>query len=90
MTHVTCRLTAKNRDQLRNATLGNRVWATFAFYCCLLLRHQLRLEDVVQHVDQISIIIFSYIVWWTINGVYLINTCGNSGISGTFFVCLRS
>jgi len=25
--HVTCRLTAKNRDQLRNPTLGNRVWA---------------------------------------------------------------
>ena len=23
MTHVTCRLTAKNRDQLRNPTLGN-------------------------------------------------------------------
>ena len=29
MTHVTCRLTAKNRDQLRNPTLGIRVWATF-------------------------------------------------------------
>ena len=29
MTHVTCRLTAKNRNQLRNITLGNRVWATF-------------------------------------------------------------
>jgi len=26
MTHITCRLTAKNRD-----TLGNRVWATFTF-----------------------------------------------------------
>ena len=32
MTHVTCRLTAKNREQLRNPTLGNRVWATFTFY----------------------------------------------------------
>ena len=31
MTHVTCRLTAKNRHQLRNPTLGNRVWATFTF-----------------------------------------------------------
>ena len=31
MTRVTCRLTAKNRDQLRNPTLGNRVWATFTF-----------------------------------------------------------
>jgi len=29
MTHVTCRLTAKDGDQLRNPTLGNRVWATF-------------------------------------------------------------
>ena len=29
MIHVTCRLTAKNRDQLRNPTLGNRVWSTF-------------------------------------------------------------
>jgi len=32
MTHVTCWLTAKNRDQLRNPTLGNRVWATFTFF----------------------------------------------------------
>ena len=32
MIHVTCRLTAKNRDQLRNPTLGSRVWATFTFF----------------------------------------------------------
>ena len=32
MTHITCRLTAENRDQLRNRTLCNRVWATFTFY----------------------------------------------------------
>ena len=31
MTHVTCRLTAKNPDQLRNPTLGNQVWATILF-----------------------------------------------------------
>jgi len=31
MIHVTCRLTDKNRDQLRNPTLGNRVLATFTF-----------------------------------------------------------
>jgi len=31
MTHVTCRLTAENRDQLRNPTLHSRVWATFTF-----------------------------------------------------------
>jgi len=39
MTHVTCRLTAKNRDQLRNPTLGNRVWAT-------VLSVRFRLRDV--------------------------------------------
>jgi len=32
MTHVTCRLTAKNRDQLRNPRLGSRVWVSFTFY----------------------------------------------------------
>ena len=31
MTHITCRLATKNRDQLRNPRLGNRVWATFTF-----------------------------------------------------------
>jgi len=31
MTHVTCRLTAKNRDHPGNPSLGNRVWATFTF-----------------------------------------------------------
>ena len=30
MTHITCRLTAKHRDQLRNPT--NRVWAAFTFF----------------------------------------------------------
>ena len=32
MTHIACRLTVKNWDQLRNPTLGNRVWAIFTFY----------------------------------------------------------
>jgi len=32
MSHITCRLTAKNRDQLLNPVLGNRVWATFTFF----------------------------------------------------------
>ena len=31
MTHVTGRLPVKNRDQIRNHTLGNRVWAPFTF-----------------------------------------------------------
>ena len=33
MTHITCRLTVKNWDQLRNSTLGSRVWATFTLFC---------------------------------------------------------
>jgi len=37
MTHVTCRLTAKNRDQLRNCTLGNRVLATFTFIIIIII-----------------------------------------------------
>jgi len=37
MTHVTCRLTAKNRDQLWNTTLGIRVWATFTFFRSLYM-----------------------------------------------------
>jgi len=32
MTHVTCRLTAKDLDQLRFPALGNRELATFTFY----------------------------------------------------------
>jgi len=35
MTHVTCRLTAENRDQLQNPTLGYRVWTTSAFIVCV-------------------------------------------------------
>jgi len=43
MTYVTCRLTAKHRDQLRNPTLGNRVWATFTLH---LLPFYRRLKTV--------------------------------------------
>ena len=48
-THVTCRLTAKNRDQLRNPTLGNRVRATFTFtifFQFLVYDADLRLANV--------------------------------------------
>ena len=44
MTHVTCRLTAKNRDQLRNPTLGNRVWATF--FIVIMLRLMRRVSVI--------------------------------------------
>ena len=41
MTHITCRLTAENRDQLRNPTLGHRVRAAFTFLrACNKLRNR--------------------------------------------------
>jgi len=46
MTHVTCRLTAKNRDQRRNPTLGNRVWATFTFLLFIWCQFEKRELDV--------------------------------------------
>ena len=39
MIHITCRLTTKNRDQLRNPTLGNRVWTTFIFFTSYRVDH---------------------------------------------------
>jgi len=32
MTHVTCRVIAKNQGRVRNPTLNTRVWATFTFF----------------------------------------------------------
>jgi len=46
MTHDICRLTAKNRDQLRNPTLGNRVWATFTFLVSLASNNRLTRTSV--------------------------------------------
>ena len=43
MTYVTCRLTDKDRDQLRNPKVGNRVWATF-YYACVALRKYISLQ----------------------------------------------
>ena len=45
MTHVTCRLTATNQGQLRNHTLGNRVWATFTFLLCCILASEPQLVE---------------------------------------------
>jgi len=45
MTHVTCRLAAKNRDQLRNPTLANRVRATFTFFSTETVPRQFSVAD---------------------------------------------
>ena len=39
MIHITCRLTAKYRDQLWNPTLANRVWASFFVCAGSLAKH---------------------------------------------------
>jgi len=57
MTHVTCRLTAKNRDQLRNPALGNRVWATFTFLplcAVLVVAWRVQLRDLVAAVGGVA------------------------------------
>jgi len=38
--HLTNKLTVKNRDQIRNPTLDNQVWATFTFLWKWNLRDQ--------------------------------------------------
>jgi len=47
MTHVTCWLTANNRDHLRNRTLGNRVWATFTFLLKITKSRRVSLAVIV-------------------------------------------
>jgi len=44
-THGTCRLTAKNRAQLRNPTLGSRVQAIFTFLSCMCLQYILAVDE---------------------------------------------
>ena len=56
MTHVTCRLTAKNWDQLRNPTLGNRVWAIFTFNESQAMSWQQRVVE--KKLKQIALNIF--------------------------------
>ena len=47
MTHVSCRLNAKNGDhQLRNPTLGSREWATFTFFIGIKPNYSRELGEV--------------------------------------------
>ena len=48
MTHITYRLTAKNRDQLQNPTLGNRVWAAFFTTSIVVVRTYPSLEPLTE------------------------------------------
>ena len=53
MTHVTYKLTAKNRDQLRNPTLGNRAWATFTFFTLSVLNLTLMYREYINNSNNI-------------------------------------
>jgi len=61
ITHVTCRLTAKNRHQLRNPTLSYRVWATFYLLNdCIVTKRKLYATSsflVRQHIKLVKLII---------------------------------
>jgi len=54
---VTCRLTAKNWDQLRNPTLGNRVWATFFTSTFLTIVHFIAEVWLMLVVKQIKVLL---------------------------------
>jgi len=54
MTRIT-RLTAKNRDQLRNPTLGSRVWATFTIFCPKLLE-RLGARQLMQYLSSADLL----------------------------------
>ena len=69
MTHVTCRLTAKNWDQLRDHTLSNQVWATFTLF---------NQYEITHHKSQSS----SHISEWCQNCTYL-GYLGSSLMLGT-------
>ena len=63
MTHLTCRLTAKNQDQLRNPTLGNQVWATFTFTLPNLSLSSL-LGNITQFIIQQHNCTHNKNTWW--------------------------
>ena len=67
MTQLTCRLTAKHRDQLRNPTLGNRVWATFyaalpASYECVTERQSRVAKDDTYCFELVTFILTFFII----------------------------
>jgi len=58
MTHITCRLTAKNWDRLQKPTLGKRVLATF-FYTgesksVTIILHSV--DTIMSHVNKLDIV----------------------------------
>ena len=70
MTQVTCRLTAKNWDQLPEPTLGNRVWATFTFRDCVS-RLPYHFQDTASYLSRFAISVVSRVFNTLIGDVIL-------------------
>ena len=63
MTHVTCRVTAKNRDLLRNPTLGNRVWAAFTFLIAVSTKRADKYYSRIARIAQMRAIATDGVAW---------------------------
>ena len=81
----TCRLTAKNRDQLRKPTLGSRVWAAFTLLLVCILqpflidgfKFDLRIYVVVTACDPLRIFVFNEGLARFATAQYVPPTCAN-------------
>jgi len=73
MTHITCRLTAKNRDQLRNPTLGNRVWATFFIFSKLFYKFSIQSPHLSDAVSQKFLTIYFSTMTMHAPGIFQLN-----------------
>ena len=56
MTQVTCRLTAKNQDQLRYPMLGNQIWVTFTLFLSLTEQQDLSQNLAENQSDWVQVI----------------------------------
>jgi len=65
MTHITCRLTAKNRDQLRNPTTLHSVieyrLSLFLFYLAVSCLYRFDFAQMLTHI--VSLIALALLVW---------------------------
>ena len=65
MTHVTCRLTVKNWDQLWNPALCNQVWATFTFFNSALHVTRLKYKLVINVLVVAMLMLIRLLGYWS-------------------------
>jgi len=82
VTHVNCRLTAKGRDQLRNSTLGSRVWATFTRFAQRIATPLMSLQDLYHETYDCIVVMFASIpMFWEF--------CRQNAVSRHGIECIR-